>query len=206
MADIRHIEEKDQLQLANIIRSVFEEYGAPLVNTVYGDPRTEHVFDLLAGKNAGYWVAADNGIVLGGCGYYPTEGLPEGSICRLQPVASAMAQSCSTRQSKGLARLAIVICISNRSHSSPMQCPCTSAMDSGIFLSVLATQGIPQPLYLWPRISFRFVLVGKRLFGWMIVTLLTVLGAYGQSPQPTDTVAGGECFVEGWTGEDQRAG
>ena len=78
MADIRHIEEKDQLQLANIIRSVFEEYGAPLVNTVYGDPRTEHVFDLLAGQNAGYWVAADNGIVLGGCGYYPTEGLPEG--------------------------------------------------------------------------------------------------------------------------------
>ena len=78
MADIRHIEEKDQLQLANIIRSVFEEYGAPLVNTVYDDPRTEHVFDALAGKNAGYWVAADNGIVLGGCGYYPTEGLPEG--------------------------------------------------------------------------------------------------------------------------------
>ena len=78
MADIRHIEEKDQLLLANIIRSVFEEYGAPLVNTVYDDPRTEHVFDALAGKNAGYWVAADKGIVLGGCGYYPTEGLPEG--------------------------------------------------------------------------------------------------------------------------------
>ena len=52
MADIRHIEEKDQLLLANIIRSVFEEYGAPLVNTVYDDPRTEHVFDALAGKNA----------------------------------------------------------------------------------------------------------------------------------------------------------
>lgn len=55
MAEIRHIEEKDQLQLANIIRSVFEEYGAPLVNTVYDDPRTEHVFDALAGKNAEYW-------------------------------------------------------------------------------------------------------------------------------------------------------
>lgn len=75
---VRHIQPQDQLQLANIIRSVFEEYGAPLVNTVYDDPRTEHVFDTLAGKNAGYWVAADNGIVLGGCGYYPTEGLPEG--------------------------------------------------------------------------------------------------------------------------------
>lgn len=78
MAEIRHIEEKDQLQLANIIRSVFEEYGAPLVNTVYDDPRTEHVFDALAGRNAEYWVVVDNGVVLGGCGYYPTEGLPEG--------------------------------------------------------------------------------------------------------------------------------
>ena len=78
MAEIRHIEEKDQLQLTNIIRSVFEEYGAPLVNTVYDDPRTEHVFDALAGKNAEYWVVVDNGVVLGGCGYYPTEGLPEG--------------------------------------------------------------------------------------------------------------------------------
>ena len=75
---VRHIQPHDQLQLANIIRSVFEEYGAPLVNTVYDDPRTEHVFDTLAGKNAGYWIIADKGIVLGGCGYYPTEGLPEG--------------------------------------------------------------------------------------------------------------------------------
>ena len=40
MIEIRHIEEKDQQQLAHVIRSVFEEYGAPLVNTVYDDPRT----------------------------------------------------------------------------------------------------------------------------------------------------------------------
>ena len=37
MIEIRHIEEKDQQQLAHVIRSVFEEYGAPLVNTVYDD-------------------------------------------------------------------------------------------------------------------------------------------------------------------------
>ena len=29
MIEIRHIEEKDQQQLAHVIRSVFEEYGAP---------------------------------------------------------------------------------------------------------------------------------------------------------------------------------
>ena len=64
--------------MAHVIRSVFEEYGAPLVNTVYDDPRTEHIFDAMAGKNAGYWIVADDGVVLGGCGYYPTEGLPDG--------------------------------------------------------------------------------------------------------------------------------
>ena len=78
MIEIRHIEEKDQQQLAHVIRSVFEEYGAPLVNTVYDDPRTEHIFDAMAGKNAGYLGVADDGGVQGGCGYYPTEGLPDG--------------------------------------------------------------------------------------------------------------------------------
>ena len=78
MIEIRHIEEKDQRQLANIIRSIFEEYNAPLVNTVYDDPRTEHIFDTLTGHNAEYWVIVENDNVLGGCGYYPTEGLPEG--------------------------------------------------------------------------------------------------------------------------------
>ena len=63
---VRHIQPQDQLQLANVIRSVFEEYDALLVNTVYDDPRTEHVFDTLEGENAGYWVIVDKGIVLGG--------------------------------------------------------------------------------------------------------------------------------------------
>ena len=60
MIEIRHIEEKDQRQLANIIRSIFEEYNAPLVNTVYDDPRTEHIFDTLTGHNAEYWVIVEN--------------------------------------------------------------------------------------------------------------------------------------------------
>ena len=155
---VRHIQPQDQLQLANVIRSVFEEYDAPLVNTVYDDPRTEHVFDTLEGENAGYWVIVDKGIVLGGCGYYPTEGLPDGYAELVKfylsplPVASAMAQSCSGRQSKELVRMAIVICISSHFRSSPMQYPCMSVTASSIFPSVLATQDIPQQPYLWSRI------------------------------------------------------
>ena len=41
----RPIEKKDQEPIARLIRSVFEEYGAPLVNTVYDDPRTWHIYE-----------------------------------------------------------------------------------------------------------------------------------------------------------------
>ena len=75
---IRPIQFEDQKRLATIIRSVFEEYGAPLVNTVYDDPRTWHVYDSLQGVNARYWVIEEDGEVMGGCGFYPTEGLPDG--------------------------------------------------------------------------------------------------------------------------------
>ena len=76
--NIRPIVQKDQEPLARLIRSVFEEYGAPLVNTVYDDPRTLHVWESLQGVNSRYWVIDEDGEVMGGCGFYPTEGLPEG--------------------------------------------------------------------------------------------------------------------------------
>ena len=74
----RPIEMADQQPLARLIRSVFEEYGAPLVNTVYDDPRTWHICETMEKERAGYWVIDVEGEVMGGCGYYPTEGLPEG--------------------------------------------------------------------------------------------------------------------------------
>lgn len=79
-ATIRPVERSDQQPLAKLIRSVFEEYGAPLRNSVYDDPLTEHIFDTVnATANAAYFVLTDSdGKVYGGCGFYPTDGLPEG--------------------------------------------------------------------------------------------------------------------------------
>jgi len=37
---IRNIKQSDNKALAGLIKAVFEEYHAPLVNTVYDDPRT----------------------------------------------------------------------------------------------------------------------------------------------------------------------
>lgn len=74
---IRPIEEKDNTTLAILIRAVFHEYDAPKNNSVYDDPSTDQLYQLFTSSNAEYWVAEVNGVVVGGCGFYPTEGLPE---------------------------------------------------------------------------------------------------------------------------------
>lgn len=79
---IRPIKPEDDEPLSKIIRDCFEEFHAPLKNTVYDDPTTLHVSDLIKGKKAGYYILEIEGKVSGGCGFYPTEGLPEG-MCEL---------------------------------------------------------------------------------------------------------------------------
>lgn len=75
---IRNIQQSDNDALAKLIRSVFEEYHAPLLNTVYDDLRTQTMFENFQHPRCEYFVVEYEGEVLGGCGYFPTEGLPEG--------------------------------------------------------------------------------------------------------------------------------
>ncbi len=74
---IRPIEEKDNKILAALIRNVFDEFGAPKKDTVYDDPRTDMLYQSFEDINAEYWVVECDGEILGGCGFYPTKGLPE---------------------------------------------------------------------------------------------------------------------------------
>lgn len=46
--------------------------------TVYTDPTTDKLFELFQTEKSAYWVAEQNGELLGGCGIFPTAGLPEG--------------------------------------------------------------------------------------------------------------------------------
>jgi len=75
---IRNIKQSDNKALAALIMAVFEEYHAPLVNTVYDDPRTLTMYEIFRTPRSEYFVVEEEGEVLGGCGYYPTEGLPAG--------------------------------------------------------------------------------------------------------------------------------
>jgi putative acetyltransferase len=73
----RKIEEKDNKEIAELIRSVFREFKIDRPGTVYFDPTTDDLFKLFSIPGAEYWIAEEEGLMLGGCGVYPTPGLPE---------------------------------------------------------------------------------------------------------------------------------
>jgi putative acetyltransferase len=75
---IRPIEEKDNKLIAELIRTVFREFNIHRPGTVYFDPTTDNLFGLFRTPGSEYLIAEDNGIIIGGCGIYPTQGLPEG--------------------------------------------------------------------------------------------------------------------------------
>ena len=74
----RQIEEKDNKEIADLIRTVFREFNIHRPGTVYFDPTTDNLFELFRASGSEYLIAEEDGIIIGGCGVYPTPGLPEG--------------------------------------------------------------------------------------------------------------------------------
>jgi putative acetyltransferase len=74
----RNIEGKDNKEIANLIRTVFREFGIDRPGTVYYDPTTDGLYELFRIEGSVYWIAWVDGIMAGGCGIYPTGGLPSG--------------------------------------------------------------------------------------------------------------------------------
>jgi putative acetyltransferase len=74
----RDITENDNMLLAKLIRNVFREFNIDRSGTVYTDPTTDNLFELFQHDLSAYFVAEENGQLLGGCGIYPTDGLHEG--------------------------------------------------------------------------------------------------------------------------------
>ncbi len=76
--NIRLIEKIDNAALANVVRTVLKEFKIDLPGTAYTDPTTDDIFKLFQKPGSQYWVAEEDGRILGGCGIFATEGLPEG--------------------------------------------------------------------------------------------------------------------------------
>jgi putative acetyltransferase len=76
--DFRYIKKEDNKEIAELIRSVFREFKIDKPGTVYFDPTTDDLYNLFSINGSEYWIAEENGIIVGGCGVYPTLGLPGG--------------------------------------------------------------------------------------------------------------------------------
>lgn len=74
----RKIEQADNQVIAQLIRDVLTEFGANKPGTVFTDPTTDALFELFQTEKSAYFIAEQNGVIHGGCGIYPTKGLPSG--------------------------------------------------------------------------------------------------------------------------------
>ena len=88
----RKILEKDNQELAAVIRTIFREFKIDKPGTVYTDPTTDHLSDVFKTEQSVYWIAEEEGKIIGGCGIYPTAGLPEGCVELVKLYTSAAAR------------------------------------------------------------------------------------------------------------------
>jgi len=80
---IRPIEQKDNIDIAKVIRGALEEFGANKPGTVYFDPTTDALFELFNNTPGSfYFIALKDHQLVGGAGIFPTENLPNGT-CEL---------------------------------------------------------------------------------------------------------------------------
>jgi putative acetyltransferase len=104
---IRTIEVNDNIFLSNIIKSTFIEFNAPQKGTVFSDPTTDNLFEYFLVEKSICWVAEMNKIIVGCCGIYPTENLPNGYVELVKFYIS------NTARGKGIGKLLINYCINS---------------------------------------------------------------------------------------------
>ncbi|MEO8209006.1 MAG: GNAT family N-acetyltransferase [bacterium] len=102
---VRKIMEKDNNQLAAMIKKVFEEYNAPKEGTVYSDPTTNDLFELFQEDKSVLWIAEVDNQIIGCCGVYPTQGLDNNCAELVKFYLESKARG------KGLGKLLMLQCI-----------------------------------------------------------------------------------------------
>lgn len=80
---IREIQQKDNQQIADLIRKVLVEMGVPKVGTAYEDKSLEDMNATYQPSKMQYFVVEENGTLIGGSGIAPLQGL-ENEVCELQ--------------------------------------------------------------------------------------------------------------------------
>jgi putative acetyltransferase len=101
---IRNLLEEDNAALATIIRNALEEFKANKPGTVYFDPTTDNLFEVFKTAGSQYFIAEENGSILGGAGIYPTQNLPA-DTCELVKLYLS-----SAARGKGIGKLLMEKC------------------------------------------------------------------------------------------------
>lgn len=109
--EIRTIQLNDNATLATIIRTTLKEFGANHPGTVYYDDATDHLFELFQQPLSVYFIALVDGILVGGGGIYPTEGLPK-DTCELVKMYLS-----TTARGKGIGKMIIDKCLKKASEN-----------------------------------------------------------------------------------------
>ncbi|GAF13290.1 histone acetyltransferase HPA2 [Bacillus sp. JCM 19045] len=79
---IRVIEEKDNVQVEQLIRTCLIEFGADKEGTAWSDPYLGDFYRVYQAEHACYWVAEEDGLIVAGCGIGPIKEHPD--VCELQ--------------------------------------------------------------------------------------------------------------------------
>lgn len=88
----REIREKDNQELAEVIRTILREFKIDKPGTVYTDPTTDHLSEVFKTEQSAYWIAEEDDKIIGGCGIFPTAGLPGGCVELVKLYTSAAAR------------------------------------------------------------------------------------------------------------------
>lgn len=102
---LRTIQLKDNTALAKIIRNSLAEFGANKPGTVFFDDTTDHLYELFQQPGSIYYIAEQDGEILGGGGVFPSEELPA-QTCELVKMYLK-----PEARGKGLGKLLIDKCI-----------------------------------------------------------------------------------------------
>ncbi|NCT09488.1 MAG: GNAT family N-acetyltransferase [Flavobacteriia bacterium] len=102
---IREIEQKDNPQLALVVRNVILEMGAPTVGTAYEDKATDQLYETYQKEKAIYFVLEYQNKVVGGAGIAQLDNF-DGNVCELQKMYFL-----PEARGKGLGSKMISICL-----------------------------------------------------------------------------------------------
>lgn len=102
---IRFIQPEDNQAMANILRRSLEEFNLNIPGTAYYDESTDHLYETFQFKKSAYFVAENEGQLLGGVGIYPTAGLPSDTVELVKMYIS------SSFRGKGIGKLLMHQCI-----------------------------------------------------------------------------------------------